>query len=246
VIGHTLKLKLDLSKRHFVVGDIHGRFDAFLDLLKAANYNPDNDIIYSVGDLIDRGPKSYEAFNFFRENKNCFAIKGNHEHMPTTIEWYMTWIQNGGNETLNSLDEHNKTIEWLKTEIHRMPWCIEVGEDDDEHAFRVVHAEMPPEWSDEYFRKMLGESLTPEDPTFMHILWSRRTISRLQENIKEDLPLNVSINFHPDRSRNNFCGHTPTRDVMHIGDLWWVDTWRSGTMSMIDAVTKEIYTVKAS
>ena len=79
--NRILQLPLDRSKRHFVVGDIHGRFDSFQNLLKEANYDPTNDIIYSVGDLIDRGPKSYETVKFFTSTPNVYSIMGNHEYM---------------------------------------------------------------------------------------------------------------------------------------------------------------------
>ena len=44
--------------RDFVVGDIHGCFDLLQQALDEAAFNPDRDRLFSVGDLIDRGPQS--------------------------------------------------------------------------------------------------------------------------------------------------------------------------------------------
>ena len=49
------EIPLNKDRRHFVVGDIHGRYEAFLNLLDEINYDQSTDMIYSVGDLIDRG-----------------------------------------------------------------------------------------------------------------------------------------------------------------------------------------------
>ena len=41
-------------KRTFVISDIHGHQDAFFDLLKQVNFT-DDDFLYILGDVIDRG-----------------------------------------------------------------------------------------------------------------------------------------------------------------------------------------------
>lgn len=43
--------------RTLVIGDIHGCYDELLDLLRIARIGPGDGVV-SVGDLVDRGPKS--------------------------------------------------------------------------------------------------------------------------------------------------------------------------------------------
>ena len=62
-----IEIPLSENKRHFVVGDIHGRYDTFINLLEEINYDETTDMIYSVGDLIDRGPKVVEVVEFKEE-----------------------------------------------------------------------------------------------------------------------------------------------------------------------------------
>jgi serine/threonine protein phosphatase 1 len=61
-----------------IVGDIHGCWDEFQDLLDKAALGADDTII-SVGDLVDRGPGSVRVLRFFRDMGNARAIMGNHE-----------------------------------------------------------------------------------------------------------------------------------------------------------------------
>ena len=47
--------------RDFIVGDVHGHFKLLELLLKKVDFNERIDRIFSVGDLIDRGPDSIDA-----------------------------------------------------------------------------------------------------------------------------------------------------------------------------------------
>jgi serine/threonine protein phosphatase 1 len=64
--------------RTIVVGDIHGCYDELMDLLYKVVFSK-NDVLISVGDMVDRGPKSWEVVNFFRDSPNAFSAMGNHE-----------------------------------------------------------------------------------------------------------------------------------------------------------------------
>lgn len=63
----------------FVVSDIHGQFDTFLKLLEKINFQPQQDKIFCLGDLVDRGPKPLETIRYFKDNEFSIALKGNHE-----------------------------------------------------------------------------------------------------------------------------------------------------------------------
>lgn len=99
-----------------IISDIAGQYDTFLALLKQM---PDEEIV-SVGDMIDRGPKSKEVVEFFM--KHGRAILGNHEHM--CVEYhkcgdyypYGTWFHNGGFETIASFggDVPAKIVTWME------------------------------------------------------------------------------------------------------------------------------------
>ena len=242
MINHTLRLGT-ANKRHLIVGDIHGYFEKFLDLLEKAEYDPDNDVLYSVGDMIDRGPQSVEVFHFFRDTPNCYAVKGNHELMLLDEDWYSTWITNGGLQTIKNIQETNTNIDQLKKEIDELPWVIEVGHKFEEHSFRIIHAEVPPSWSDVFLGLTLQSAQGTNDPSFRSCIWSRRLIRTAEDNIKNSLPAAHGVKFDPERNFTNFVGHTPTHQVFQCGDHWFLDTSYAGKLSMIDAETKEVFSI---
>lgn len=105
-----------------IIGDIAGRYDELLLLLRKM---PEADLILSVGDMVDRGPKSKEVINFFMTTPNTEAVYGNHEDMM--LEYALgrersMWVYNGGFETIESYagkGQFNATIpqeviEWLQ------------------------------------------------------------------------------------------------------------------------------------
>jgi serine/threonine protein phosphatase 1 len=54
------------ARRLVIVGDEHDCFAELLDLLEKVQLQPE-DLLISVGDLVDRGPESLEVIHFFRE-----------------------------------------------------------------------------------------------------------------------------------------------------------------------------------
>lgn len=241
-----LRIPLNEEKRHFVVGDIHGRYTTFLNLLEEIDYNKETDMIYSVGDMIDRGPQSVEVIEFFKQS-NTYACLGNHEQMVNNPrDWEACWMfpPNGGPATLASLEEHGLDISWLRRFCKQLPVVIDVGDDDHPFAFRLVHAECPVGWSEDFFRETLQVS-DPMDLAEGELLWGRKTISRAVRNLDHMALPGAGIDIHPDfTTRNIFCGHTPTERIVKVGKQWWIDTFRGRTMSMMNAVTHEKYSVE--
>ncbi len=96
--------------KYYAIADIHGR----LDLLEKAHEailgdaNPWEDYkIVTLGDYIDRGPKSAQVLDFLIDS-DIHCLKGNHEDMmslvvsspaPMMVNW---WYGNGGDTTVAS------------------------------------------------------------------------------------------------------------------------------------------------
>ena len=66
-------------KRHIFIGDIHGCLDEFNELLNKLSYDPKEDRLILLGDLIDRGPDSVGVVRKARELR-LECVMGNHEH----------------------------------------------------------------------------------------------------------------------------------------------------------------------
>lgn len=94
--------------RTLVIGDIHGCYDLFVDVLKKAQYNNNIDRLVLIGDYIDRGPDSKRVLDLVMQlsEEGAVVIAGNHEEMllssyknPVTKD---PWLLNGGDKTLLS------------------------------------------------------------------------------------------------------------------------------------------------
>lgn len=83
----------------YVIGDLHGCYDLLMDKLKEISFDKSRDRLFSVGDLIDRGPKSLECLGLVYEPW-FHAVRGNHEDMAVecmSAPGLMPhWYENGG------------------------------------------------------------------------------------------------------------------------------------------------------
>ena len=64
--------------RKFIIGDIHGCYDELIELTEKIGLT-DNDMLISLGDIVDRGNKSKEVYEYFLNRPNSKVLIGNHE-----------------------------------------------------------------------------------------------------------------------------------------------------------------------
>lgn len=66
--------------KNFVVGDIQGCYKGLRKLLKKAEFDPKQDKLWAVGDLIARGPQSLETMQYLYDLGDHFdTVLGNHD-----------------------------------------------------------------------------------------------------------------------------------------------------------------------
>jgi serine/threonine protein phosphatase 1 len=115
--------------RNLILGDIHGQYNALIRVLEKADYDPDRDILYCVGDLTDRGPDSAKVLKFCIEHQ-VLSIRGNHDmwfldylhrgHAP------MIWLSQGGYETITSFQKESISHERVLDYYEAMPYYREI------------------------------------------------------------------------------------------------------------------------
>lgn len=117
---------------YFIIGDIHGCYYTFLKLLK--KWNPKNEYLILVGDLIDRGNFSAwvvkKCIEIVEHNKNCMILKGNHE--AEFVEYIKkgrneNWTRQGGSETLLNFKANNLDFEKTANWFDKMPLFFETS-----------------------------------------------------------------------------------------------------------------------
>ena len=135
-----------MTQRRIVIGDVHGHYNTLMTLLEAIAPTRE-DMVYFLGDLIDRGPQSAQVVDFVKQSP-YLCLLGNHEQMLLDIlgdgEIYgpalQAWLYSGGNSTINSYGDkgvRQDHIEWMRT----LPTYIDLGDTWLVHA--GVNPRMP-------------------------------------------------------------------------------------------------------
>ena len=151
----------------YVVGDIHGCFHLLRRLLTQVNFNPEIDRLFSVGDLIDRGPHSEEVLEWL-DYPWFHPIYANHEHILVTSFEELQNQRSGSAMTATHLTNGGAWFQLLETEqqceyaqrLSQLPWGIEI-EVEGGITVGLVHAEVPyDDWST--FKERLKNPEKPE------------------------------------------------------------------------------------
>ena len=171
----------------YVLSDLHGQYDKFMDMLKLIKFN-DNDKMYILGDIFDRGPDPLKILDYIICRKNIDFIPGNHEYM--FLEFYNTydarlWSYNGGRTTMTQLMKRGEDyLKALYDYLTKLP-LVKVHD-----KFILTHAGLYlPKNQNQY---TLQEILSLQNAEFN--LWSRSNINN--ERQYKDYTV--------------ICGHTPT------------------------------------
>jgi len=61
-------------ERTIVVGDIHGCYLEFERLLREVSFSV-NDFLITVGDMVDRGPGTWDVVKFFHATPNAYSYQ---------------------------------------------------------------------------------------------------------------------------------------------------------------------------
>lgn len=94
-----------------VVGDPQADLEGFKGVLKAANWNPDKQQVFSIGDNIDRGPKAKEMMEFM-DNYGIHSILGNHDwKMARYVQHHINGAATGKANPIKPNPEMQDTID---------------------------------------------------------------------------------------------------------------------------------------
>ena len=194
--------------RDFVVGDIHGMFTHLRSLLDDIGFDPVADRLFSVGDLVDRGPGSASALEWV-EHAWFHACRGNHEQFvldsgdPEILD---LWINYNGGRWWLDLDETSRAR--FREVFADLPLAMEV--ETASGVVGIVHADVPPlvTWSG--FMELLEAR---DRDAALYALWSRNRIAG--KNSRS--PVSGGV-------KRVYCGHTPTRTALRLDNVHYIDT----------------------
>jgi serine/threonine protein phosphatase 1 len=194
--------------RDFVVGDIHGMFYHLEVLLEDIRFDTTRDRLFSVGDLVDRGPYSADAIKWL--DKPWFiACRGNHEQFAIDSlnpEQLDMWVKHNGGGWWTELSEDEQDT--FRKRFSELPLAIEV--DTESGVVGIVHADVPPliTW-DRFVDLLEGRN---QDAMF-YAMWSRNRVS----GNSSALPVTGRV-------ERVYCGHTPIRETLSFDNVYFIDT----------------------
>lgn len=136
----------------YAVGDLHGCHDAFCRLLELIRFNPENDRLWLVGDIVNRGPQSLELLRWVYRHQHCTTmVLGNHDlHLLAVAAGAVA-----GND-LDTIDDIINAPDQaeLCDFLRRQPLA------HCENGWLMVHAGVLPMWSLEDILTLADEAQT--------------------------------------------------------------------------------------
>jgi serine/threonine protein phosphatase 1 len=190
----------------FAVGDIHGCFGKLRRALDAIKFDPAVDRLFSVGDLVDRGPESYQALEWLKLPW-FHAVRGNHEQMAIDFalgvmpaDHYVRY--GGGWNVANPFPMRRE----LADVFEALPIAIDVATANG--LVGIVHADCPlGHWQD-----MQATLAGPSGEALQEaLLWSRNRFEHENRQTVEGV-------------RAVVVGHTPLPRYSSLGNTIFIDT----------------------
>ena len=229
------RLPTNREGRDFVVSDLHGHGPVFRHFLADRDFDPQRDRVFSVGDLVDRGPHSLDTLRLLCEPW-FHAVRGNHEDLLWDFclseghygkaDADHPFLANGGRWILNLSSTEQEELRYrLLPRVGLLPHILIVGTGD--RRYHVVHAELdgPKARIDDAVLDLLESGPRPDivpleyiegfdgaDYWRMRLLWGRSLVNAAI--VSPEIP-----GLSP-----TFVGHTIVREVFQRGSHIFLDT----------------------
>ena len=206
-------ITIEDDKRVFVVGDLDGNFTKLKSELDKVDFNPQDDVLISLGDIIDRGNDSARLVEYLQEI-NAHVVLGNHEHMM--LEALMgrdsyamrLWVQNGG--------KWHQTADF-QTLVSMCKWFLQqqlaITVDYQGTKIGISHT-LPPTWSWEHMSNNTAENVRS-------LLWDRERFNKKMNKVNHG----VSFSIH---------GHNSIPEPIWIANSMHIDTISFGKPTVMD------------
>ena len=123
----------------YAVGDIQGCYTELVQLLEKIRFDPAQDKLWLVGDLVNRGPGSLQVLRLVKSlGKSAITVLGNHDLHLLAVAYGTGKLHKG--DTLDEIlaaPDREELLNWLRNQrlLHA------------EGAFVLVHAGLLPDWT---------------------------------------------------------------------------------------------------
>jgi bis(5'-nucleosyl)-tetraphosphatase (symmetrical) len=126
----------------WVIGDIHGCWETLQRLLDRIEWHTDEDELWLVGDLVNRGPSSLEVLRWaFQHRERLTAVLGNHDlHLLARAAGVAKAKKDDTLDDVLAAEDRDELLGWLRAR----PFVHHFG------PFVLVHAGLAPGWNIEF------------------------------------------------------------------------------------------------
>lgn len=214
---HTIHKDRDV----FVVGDIHGGYSPLMNKLISLDFDFDKDLLFSVGDLVDRGNENEDVIDTLSETWFEAAL-GNHEHMLMNLSRSYAMMDDKDIEDVGCRWFYNLKFseqEEIVKPFYNLPLAHEITIVDDNgdtvKTIGIVHAEVPnDDWS--YFVDVIDDinGLYAYDVRMQALydaIWKRDRIINMDTSVVKGID-------------EVYVGHSTTRGIVRLGNVTYTDT----------------------
>ncbi len=124
----------------YIIGDVQGCYVELQQLLTLIGFNPQQDRLGFIGDLVNRGPDSLLVLRFVKKLANAWVVLGNHDLHLLALGYKV--VSYRGSHTLDQVlnaPDKNELLEWLRH--------LPLMRYDAQFDAILVHAGVPPQWT---------------------------------------------------------------------------------------------------
>ena len=136
----------------YAIGDVQGCFKSLTQLTKTIQFDPKQDRLWFVGDLVNRGPDSLNVLRYIRGlGPAAVTVLGNHDVFLLAVAAGLASLR--PSDTLTHVLEapdRDDLMSWLR----QQPLVYREG------SFLLVHAGLLPGWTVEQAEALAGEAQT--------------------------------------------------------------------------------------
>ncbi|MDP3273119.1 symmetrical bis(5'-nucleosyl)-tetraphosphatase [Limnobacter sp.] len=141
---------------NYVIGDVQGCLDSLLKLLDKVRFNPQLDILWFAGDLVNRGPRSLDTLRFVRGlGQQAHTVLGNHD-----LHLLALWYSSGRSHESDTIAEvvsapdGEELVNWLRSQ----PLALRLPPTQNTlNQALLTHAGILPQWSFDDALKLSNE-----------------------------------------------------------------------------------------
>jgi len=125
----------------YAIGDIQGCYDKLRRLLDKLGFDPADDRLWFVGDLVSRGPDSLQTLRFVRDlDDRALTVLGNHDlHLLALAASNSRQARRSNLDPVLLASDRDELLHWLR---HRPLMHF-----DARKNFALIHAGLPPQWN---------------------------------------------------------------------------------------------------